>query len=195
MIYNNHTFKYNFILIFFSYLLLYNQNIRVAWGKNDNNNRSGLTPVEVTAHQIPSRFKSTTKRSGKDCLATDLSILYSRQELAERLRLAWKHREENKANIDIFLAHGMENCDSELSISVSPTPSSIKDSEYVQDDVSWHMKISNVGLHQKEICEFDNKNEKECEKILETKHQVEIQCKNIISAVENEEERQNKVYI
>lgn len=45
------------------------------------------------------------------------SILYSRQELTERLRLAWKHREENKANIDIFLAHGVveERCDSESS--------------------------------------------------------------------------------
>lgn len=33
------------------------------------------------------------------------TILYSRQELAERLRLAWKQREKNKSNIDIFLAH------------------------------------------------------------------------------------------
>lgn len=90
------------------------------------------------ARQIPSRSRPTTGRSGRPYVAMEkASILYSRQELAERLRLAWKHREQKKANIDIFLAHGVnvgERCESEMSMSAPPTPLSGTKSDSVQND-------------------------------------------------------------
>lgn len=67
------------------------------------------------------------------------SILYSRLELAERLRLAWKHRERNKANINIFLARETldERCESETSthtaITAPSSPVAKKDKSETED--------------------------------------------------------------
>lgn len=101
--------------------------VRVAWKENRQKNDEKLEQVEVVARQIPGRSKSTTRRS-KDFDGIDKpTILYSRLELAERLRLAWKHREKNKANINIFLARETvdERCDSEMSNHTTTTvPSS-----------------------------------------------------------------------
>lgn len=36
------------------------------------------------------------------------SLVYTRQQLAERLRIAWREREKNKPNLNIFLAHAAE---------------------------------------------------------------------------------------
>ncbi|XP_014486222.1 PREDICTED: uncharacterized protein LOC106750403, partial [Dinoponera quadriceps] len=103
--------------------------VRVAWNDDRRGCDGELERVEVVARQIPGRPRQTTsgRSGGRSYIvgAEKASILYSRQELAERLRLAWKHREENRANIDIFLAHGfaVENrCDSELSMSAPATP-------------------------------------------------------------------------
>ncbi|KAG7211491.1 hypothetical protein KM043_010763 [Ampulex compressa] len=93
--------------------------VRIAWAERRRSSEEGVEQVEVVARQIPGRSRPTTGcRSSKGFMGNDkAAILYSRQELAERLRLAWKHREENRANIDIFLAHGAveERCDSEIS--------------------------------------------------------------------------------
>lgn len=61
---------------------------------------------------------------GRYPLGEKATILYSRQELAERLRVAWRQREENKSNIDIFLAHNTveERCDSGMSTETNATP-------------------------------------------------------------------------
>lgn len=101
--------------------------VRVAWKENRQKNDEELGQVEVVARQIPGRSKSTTGRS-RDFVGIDKpTILYSRLELAERLRLAWKRREKNKANINIFLARETvdERCDSEMSNHTTTTvPSS-----------------------------------------------------------------------
>ncbi|CAL7936085.1 unnamed protein product [Xylocopa violacea] len=91
--------------------------VRVAWKQNRQKNEKELEQVEVVAHQIPGRSKPPIARSKVFMGLEKPTILYSRQELAERLRLAWKHREENKANISIFLARGTldERCDSVMS--------------------------------------------------------------------------------
>jgi hypothetical protein len=151
----------------------------------------------MMADQIPSRFKSVTNRSGKNYVTTETSILYSRQKFAERLRLAWKHREENKANIDIFLAHGhTEECyNSELSISVPPISPSTEQSDFIQNNVSWDMEVSNSEIREKKICEINNRNKKECEKILEIASQMVEESKDVMSNLGNEEEKQNKVRI
>lgn len=125
--------------------------MRVAWG-DDGGGCDNLAQVEVVARQIPSRSRPATGRSGRTyATAEKASILYSRQELAERLRLAWKHREQNKANIDIFLAHGVaeeERSDSQLSMSAPPTPLSKKVPNSSQDERKVQrdpIALSNVG--------------------------------------------------
>lgn len=127
------------------------------------------------ARQIPSRSRPTTGRSSKAYATTEkASILYSRQELAERLRLAWKHREQNKANIDIFLAHNVaveERCESGLSISTPPTPLSREETDLMQNEEKspQNLKISgNLGDRGKEIRELDHGDERECEGKLKT---------------------------
>ncbi|XP_011495018.1 PREDICTED: uncharacterized protein LOC105359945 [Ceratosolen solmsi marchali] len=103
--------------------------VRVAWSeqtlkpKNDGG-------VEIVARQIPTG-KLTRSTNGRDnksvagrCPLRDrATILYSRQELAERLREAWRQREVNKSNIDIFLAHNTveDRCDSVMSTETNPT--------------------------------------------------------------------------
>ncbi|XP_017885271.2 uncharacterized protein LOC108628088 isoform X2 [Ceratina calcarata] len=97
--------------------------VRVAWKENRQKNEKQVEQVEVVARQIPGRSRPTTSRSRGFVGIDKPTILYSRQELAERLRLAWKHREENKANINIFLAHGIlnERCESEMSTHTTVT--------------------------------------------------------------------------
>ncbi|CAK9803593.1 hypothetical protein ANTPLA_LOCUS3714 [Anthophora plagiata] len=91
--------------------------VRVAWKDTRRRNEKELEQVEVVARQIPGRSRPINGRSRGFIGIEKPSILYSRQELAERLRLAWKHREQTKANINIFLARGTrdERCDSEMS--------------------------------------------------------------------------------
>ncbi|KAL6268686.1 hypothetical protein P5V15_001816 [Pogonomyrmex californicus] len=162
--------------------------LRVAWG---DDHRDGLAQVEVVARQIPSRSRPTTGRSNRTYATSEkASILYSRQELAERLRLAWKHREQNKANIDIFLAHGVameERCDSQLSMSTPPTPLPRKEFVSVQDvgKDSQNLTVpSNLEdeerNREKEPCDIDNndnkvdnnEDEELCEKKLEIASRV-----------------------
>ncbi|XP_050447563.1 uncharacterized protein LOC126849614 [Cataglyphis hispanica] len=146
--------------------------VRVAWG-DDRHDCDGLAQVEVVARQIPSRSRPTTGRSGRTYATTEkASILYSRQELAERLRLAWKHREQNKANIDIFLAHNVaveERCESELSMSTPPTPFSGEESDLMKDErkSSQNLKISGNLEDREKKSEIDNRSERECERKLE----------------------------
>ncbi|KAK0074929.1 hypothetical protein PV325_007629 [Microctonus aethiopoides] len=96
--------------------------VRIAWSSTiDNGNK-----VEVIASRIGTsssktvRGNLTSSGGSSSTIGTDkATILYSHQELAERLRVAWKQREANKSNIDIFLAHETtaddSRCESRLS--------------------------------------------------------------------------------
>ncbi|XP_066585852.1 uncharacterized protein [Prorops nasuta] len=118
--------------------------VRMAWADSDNN--ESIEHVEIIARQIPTARKSrisNTRPAGGGSVSgskTDFglsrsiengkkklnstsslekaAILCSRQELAERLRLAWKHRQETRTNINIFLARhtSEEYSNSELSV-------------------------------------------------------------------------------
>lgn len=84
--------------------------IKIAWGENrppqDINqirNKIMQEPVEVKKC-IEYRRPATAKLRTQKSVDRD-SILYTRQELAERLRNAWIDREQNKQNINIFLNH------------------------------------------------------------------------------------------
>lgn len=180
--------------------------MRVAWG-DDRRGCDNLAQVEVVARQIPSRSRPTTGRSGRTyATAEKASILYSRQELAERLRLAWKHREQNKANIDIFLAHGVtveERCDSQLSMSTPPTPLSRKEPNSIRDEgKDQHLAVSsNLGDRGKETGEnHDNEDERLCGKKLETASRLmknDLLTKADETTVQDvkKEERDNEAYI
>ncbi|KAK0181384.1 hypothetical protein PV327_003676 [Microctonus hyperodae] len=82
--------------------------VRIAWSSTiDDGNK-----VEVIASRIGTSSSKTVRGNlpssgvSSSAIGTDkATILYSHQELAERLRVAWKQREANKSNIDIFLAH------------------------------------------------------------------------------------------
>ncbi|KYN06491.1 hypothetical protein ALC62_02570 [Cyphomyrmex costatus] len=179
----------------------FQSSVRVAWG-DDRHGCDNLAQVEVVARQIPSRSRPTTGRSGRAYATTEkASILYSRQELAERLRLAWKHREQNKANIDIFLAHGVaveERCDSQLSMSIPPTPLSKKEpNNTVQNEEKSQQNLatpSNLEDRGKETCEdYDNGDERLCEAKLESAIQLienDLLTKGDEKAAENVEKKE-----
>ncbi|EFN60502.1 hypothetical protein EAG_10263 [Camponotus floridanus] len=140
--------------------------VRVAWG-DDRRGCDGLAQVEVVARQIPSRSRPTTGRSSRSYATEKASILYSRQELAERLRLAWKHREQNKANIDIFLAHNVaveERCESGLSMSTPPTTLPKEEADLMPDEERspQNLKISgNSGDRGRKTREIEHEDERE----------------------------------
>ena len=75
--------------------------IRIAWA-----DESIASPKEegVIAKKCIKEVKKPPKLSRHSSLEKE-SILYSKQELAERLRQALKDREQEKPNLNIFLAH------------------------------------------------------------------------------------------
>lgn len=102
--------------------------VRVAWDESHETMSNG---VAVIARQIPGKLRPPTARAKvttRPVISEKASILYSRQELAERLRLAWKQREENRANIDIFLAQNAvePSCESRPSSCATSAPSARK---------------------------------------------------------------------
>lgn len=115
--------------------------VRIAWSSVSDDSPK----VEVIASRIGTSANKSGRSNGSASGSSSIigsdkaTILYSRQELAERLRLAWKQREANKSNIDIFLAHGTtaddSRCESRLS-SASCDPSKTCESEkVVKEDV------------------------------------------------------------
>lgn len=114
--------------------------------------------MEVVARQIPGRSKSTGGRSRG---IEKSSILYSRLELAERLRLAWQNREKNKANINIFLARetlDLERCDSEISNPTTAPSSPVRGNE--------KCKIEIPLDNNRKIIQGEDLEEKEGEKMV-----------------------------
>lgn len=80
--------------------------IKIAWGENQERTKKIPDTVEVkkcVEYRRPTTAKLRTQKS----IDRD-SILYSRQDLAEKLRKAWMERQE-KQNINIFLHHEKES--------------------------------------------------------------------------------------
>ncbi|XP_044733012.1 nucleolar and coiled-body phosphoprotein 1 [Chrysoperla carnea] len=76
---------------------------RIAWA-DDNNTKTTEKSVEIVAKKCPEypKPKQILTPSPKS-----EPVFYSRQQLAERLRKAWKERETNSKSIDIFLARSI----------------------------------------------------------------------------------------
>lgn len=152
-----------FLYLLTTYFCIREFQVRVAWTDNRRKNAKEPEQVEVVARQMPGRSRPATGRSRGFAGIEKPTILYSRQELAERLRLAWKHREENKANINIFLAHGTleKRCDSEMSMTITAPPSPLSKSDTAKLEVSL---ASNCEETQDETCFHENCMVKEIDK-------------------------------
>jgi hypothetical protein len=102
----------------------------VAWTDNrqeDNDN------VEVIAKRCTGQPRPVTCKPHLPSIGGDKdTILYTRQQLAERLRRAWLEREQSGRSLDIFLAHSnlvsKEEDDSPTDTTQSPSP--------ITDDIS-----------------------------------------------------------
>ncbi|KAF7990127.1 hypothetical protein HCN44_009862 [Aphidius gifuensis] len=114
--------------------------VRIAWTSSIEKEPK----VEIIASRIGTASNKRNNINGNSSVTSSVigndkaTILYSRQELAERLRLAWKQREANKSNIDIFLAHDMtteERCDSRMSSSSVDDKNSHDNEEQIKADV------------------------------------------------------------
>lgn len=65
------------------------------------------------------------------------TILYTRQQLAERLRRAWREREENRPNLDIFLAHSnVVSTEEDDPRTLDPTTDTAQSLLHIGEDVS-----------------------------------------------------------
>lgn len=100
--------------------------VKVAWGENRQHSREGKEDISSSLSVKTSSFTepveikkckeykrpSTAKIRHQNSVEKD-SILYSRQDLAARLRKAWKEREDSKQNLNIFLT-STKNVDDNL---------------------------------------------------------------------------------
>lgn len=65
------------------------------------------------------------------------TILYTRQQLAERLRRAWREREENRPNLDIFLAHSnVVSAEEDYPRTLNPTTHKEQSLLHIGEDIS-----------------------------------------------------------
>lgn len=96
-----------------------NQNYKLE--KYGNKNEEGIIAKKCKESKRPSTGKLVKQTS----LPKD-SILLSHQQLAERLRQAWKEREKSKQNLNIFLAQNVKDkSDEEHNNDVTDTESMI----------------------------------------------------------------------
>lgn len=85
--------------------------VKVAWTdrrqQDSSNSNVEVVAKRCTGQRRPVSCKPQRPVTGNlPSIGSDKdTILYTRQQLAERLRLAWREREESRPNLDIFLAH------------------------------------------------------------------------------------------
>ncbi|XP_015586046.1 uncharacterized protein LOC107263395 [Cephus cinctus] len=141
--------------------------VRIAWGDHDSSGNQ----VQVIARQLPGKPRppaKPTKFSSRNLPHEKATILYSRQELAERLRLAWKQREDNRSNLDIFLAHNTveERSESQMSTSTSiaapRTPAPRVEKNLAKED---ERPVPSIMVNNKPICTIDQTDYQQSESI------------------------------
>lgn len=163
--------------------------IRIAWGEQKSKSED---QVEIVARQIPGKSRPPTARniktSSRPSITEKATILYSRQELAERLRLAWKQREENKSNIDIFLAHNTveERSDSQLSTSRSVTAPPTPLPRHLEKRRQELQKVQNPG--PKIIAAFGKPKNNQSTPVVKTETQIDIKSSGVELKTKIEEE-------
>ncbi|KAL0279719.1 UNVERIFIED_CONTAM: hypothetical protein PYX00_001215 [Menopon gallinae] len=86
--------------------------IKMAWADRKQESTERPIGVEVVARKCPGQPRPTTIKAQRTTnlplLGDKETLAYSRQQFAERLRIAWREREKNKPNLNIFLARAAE---------------------------------------------------------------------------------------
>lgn len=119
--------------------------VKIAWSERrqlsqDIDNSVG---VEVVAQRCKGQPRPVTAKPARSNLLSvqNDTILYSREQLAERLRVAWRERQETRPNLDIFLAHNSldhgvndedilaSSRDCASSVTSSPVPTIVKQND------------------------------------------------------------------
>jgi len=117
--------------------------VRLAWADNKQRDNS-KNNVQVVAKRCVGQHRPVTLK-GHRAAAGNLpnisgsmdTILYTRQQLAERLRSAWREREQSRPNLDIFLAHSnVESTGEDDPLAVDPPAQSIQSPSHVVKDTS-----------------------------------------------------------
>ena len=117
--------------------------MKLAWADNKQRDNSKKN-VELVAKRCvgqhrPVSLKSHRSAAGKlpNIGGSMDTILYTRQQLAERLRRAWREREQSRPNLDIFLAHSnMESTGEDDPLAVDPPAPTIQSPSHVAKDTS-----------------------------------------------------------
>lgn len=117
--------------------------VRLAWADNKQRDNS-KNNVEVVAKRCVGQHRPVTLKSHRSA-AGNLpniggsmdTILFTRQQLAERLRRAWQEREQSRPNLDIFLAHSnMDSTGEDDPLAVDPPAHTIQSPSHVAKDTS-----------------------------------------------------------
>jgi len=117
--------------------------VRLAWADNkqrDNSkNNVQLVAKRCVGQHRPVILKNHRAAAGNlpNIGGSKDTILYTRQQLAERLRSAWREREQSRPNLDIFLAHSnMESTGEDDPLAVDPPAHTIQSPSHVVKDTS-----------------------------------------------------------
>ena len=74
--------------------------VKLAWDEEEQKEQKKERQENPKVVKYPELKRSTPEKLTKQSSLEKDSVLYSRQELAERLRQAWKEREQRKQNLN-----------------------------------------------------------------------------------------------
>lgn len=117
--------------------------MKLAW-TDIKQKDSSKSDVEVVAKRCIGQRRPVTCKSHRSAAGnlpniggSKDTILYTRQQLAERLRRAWREREQSRPNLDIFLAHtNAESTEEDDPFAVDPPADTIQSPPHVAKDTS-----------------------------------------------------------
>lgn len=118
--------------------------VKLAWADNKERDNSKKN-VELVAKRCVGQHRPVSLKSHRSP-AGNLpniggsmdTILYTRQQLAERLRHAWREREQSRPNLDIFLTHSnTESAGEDHPLAVDPPAHTIQSPSHVVKDTSY----------------------------------------------------------
>jgi hypothetical protein len=148
--------------------------VKLAWADSKQKDNSKEN-VEVVAKRCIGQRRPVTCKSHRSAAgnlpnigSNKDTILYTRQQLAERLRRAWREREQSRPNLDIFLAHiNVEPTREDNPFAVDPPADMIQSPPHVAKETSSEGKPSppvssnasqdpNSGMKKSHPCPQNN---------------------------------------
>jgi hypothetical protein len=117
--------------------------VKVAWTdrrqQDSSNGNVAVVAKRCTGQPRPVSCKPQRPATGNlPSIGGDRdTILYTRQQLAERLRRAWREREQSRPNLDIFLAHSnVESTEEDDPVTLDPTTDIAQSLLHIGEDTS-----------------------------------------------------------